>query len=372
MSFSACYGQNRAIIQLQRARTARRIPHSYIFHGPKGIGKSLLAQQWASLILCDSPKTNILPPQANFSDPNTTHIDDSCDQCHQCHLVKSYTHPDLHLINRDSARFTSKKRDNQILSLPIDVIREHVIDIAGTHPAHGKARVFIIDEAHTMQRQAQNALLKTLEEPPQDTFIILITSEPDMFLQTIHSRCQPVRFDPLPPEFITERLIAADENLKPQHAQYWAQFSEGSLGKALILANMGLYHAKCDLLHLISTLTQETALTTADWIVKQAKTFADAYMKLHPHESKSDATRQGYMFQLQFIAHALTSTIHYNSQKTGFSTDQPEIIANLARQFDPIKAGQAIRAIHQAEKRLRANVNPTLIFESILLEYIDL
>jgi len=355
------------------------VPHSYIFHGPEGVGKLLLAYQWAKLLLCHDVRKRRMA-DANLSIDrrledsalSLDEIDDCCDACQDCHLVDSQTHPDLHIITRDLARYTKKPHKSQLLTLPIDVIREFVIDVAGVHPSRGRARVFIIDNAHDMNWQGQNSLLKTLEEPPEGTFLILVSSKPDMFLPTVRSRCQLVRFDPLGADFISQQLSQA--GIDQQQSWYWADFCDGQLGLALKFANLDFYSVKCDLVKQLSDLGWKNVLTFAGWLVEQAKLFSQRYLKKYPGPSASEATRQGYYCMLAMISHAFSTAMRqviYGAESVAGQPDQPEEISRLAQKYDPASCGKAVRAVCRAEMQIKANVNPALIFEGLLLDCID-
>lgn len=374
MSILDCVGQDRGIARLQRAYRVQRIPHSYVFHGPPGVGKALLARQWAKLLLCGQPVQRAWSPadSAGSSAITLEQIDDCCDQCSDCHLVDVGTHPDLHLISKELARHTSQARARQLISLPIDVIREFVIERAGNYPSRRRARVFIIEEAQTMNRASQNALLKTLEEPPSRTFLILITCEPRRFLPTVRSRCQSVRFGPLPREFVYDRLIA--EGVKEDQGRYLADFCAGQLGPALELARMDLYAKKCAIIEKLSQLTYGSVLQMAGEIAEDAKDFAQSYLKLQPDSSPSDALRQGQMCFLRMLSHAFSVALRQGAEgaeSIAEGVDQPANIQQIMRKYRTSGCARAIRATARAESALGANVNPALIFESLMVEYLS-
>ncbi|MCK5271159.1 MAG: AAA family ATPase [Sedimentisphaerales bacterium] len=384
MSILDCQGQQNAVLRLQRALRGQRVPHSYIFHGPEGVGKSLLARQWAKLLLCPQPV-------------RLNEIDDCCDQCHDCRMVEADTHPDLHIINRDLARFTSQKRTRQLVNLPIDVIREFVIKPAGVVPNRGRARVFIIEESETMNPASQNALLKTLEEPPPETFLILITSHPERFLPTVRSRCQSVRFGPLPYTFISEKLTAA--GVPAEQVRYWADFCNGRLGPALELAQMNLYEKKCQLIEQLANLNYYSALDVAAWIVDQAKEFARSYQKQRQEAPADNAkkpgpakkkggrsresgqpltspTRLGQTYFLQMLSHAFSETLRFHGRQEqenpqSVNPESARQIAQIAQKYSPWACAKAVRATARTEGLLQANVNPSLLFESLMIAYMD-
>ncbi|MBN1766231.1 MAG: DNA polymerase III subunit [Sedimentisphaerales bacterium] len=373
MSMFECQGQESAIERLQRTLKARRIPHSYIFHGPEGIGKKILARQWAACLLCESPIKRPYPKNNGYDGTaELEEIEDCCDGCHDCRLVQADTHPDLHLINRDLARFTDKGRNSQMLTLPIDVIREFVIKPAGFSPNRGKCRVFLVDQAETMNRAAQNALLKTLEEPPENTFLILITAKLDLLLPTVRSRCQSVRFHALSSYFVYEQLL--NHGIPDDQARYWADFSDGRLGPALELARMELYDKKCHLYEQLSRLGYHGALELAEWTLKESKLFSKKYLDAHPGHSASDATRLGQSYYLQMITHAFRQALRwsvYPSCDDGMAPDQPDCINQMATKFSPDTCAQAIRYTSRCENLLYTNTNASLLFESLMIQLID-
>jgi DNA polymerase-3 subunit delta' len=211
---------------LQRAISSHRVPHAYVFHGPEGVGKEMLARGLARLLLCESPKRDA-EPQASASataQVNQEHllILDACGVCSECKLVAAGTHPDLHLIyrqlNREHPEPEVRKRKG--LEIGVDVLRHFVIDKVGMKPSRGRAKVFLIREADVITPQAQNALLKTLEEPPGTTYLILLVTGLDHLLPTTLSRCQVVQFDALPYQFVRERLRAMRPDLPAEQADW--------------------------------------------------------------------------------------------------------------------------------------------------------
>ena len=376
MSILDCLGQDRAIARLQAARRAHRLSHSYIFHGPEGVGKSLLARQWAKLLLCAAPirRSSARPDQP---DNSSAEIEDCCDQCSSCRLAQTGNHPDLHIVNKELIPFAREGRDRKMINLPIHIIREFVIEPAGLMPSCGLARVFIIEQAEDMNRAAQNALLKTLEEPPASTFLILISSQIEQFLPTVRSRCQVVRFVRLGSDLITDHLQRS--SVDPVEARYWADFSDGRLGPALQLARAGLYPKKRELVEQLARLNHGSVLLIAAWIVQQAKSYAQFYLKEHPQYSQTAASRQAHHYWLGVIIHALAQALRCLAGLSGAAgtlnqagaLDQAGDIEQLANRFGLAGCADAIGATVRAQGLLEANTNPALVFESLLLQYLD-
>ena len=163
-------GQPRVVAHLRRALAQDRVAHAYLFCGPSHCGKQATGIALAAALNC----------------MKRTHPSDepSCGSCASCTKIASGNHPDVQTLERQGAA--------QII--PIDVIRKQVIPQLATPPHEGRVRVFLIEEANSLQGPSANALLKTLEEPPPRTHFILATTAPDQLLPTIRSRCQRVSF----------------------------------------------------------------------------------------------------------------------------------------------------------------------------------
>jgi DNA polymerase III subunit delta' len=179
---------------------------SYLFSGIESVGKKMMALWFAKLLNC--PDEN--PP---------------CEKCISCRKINGGIHPDVKMITRE---------ENKTV-ITIDQVRSQVIDEANYRPFEGKFRIFIIDDAHLLNEQAQNALLKTLEEPGETVIIILVTSRPSELLPTIISRCREIKFFPLPPGEI-QAILGEISGVEPEKLGLLAHFSSGAPGKALQLA----------------------------------------------------------------------------------------------------------------------------------------
>lgn len=178
-----------------------RLAHAYLFAGPDGLGKKLVALRFACMLNC----------------PDRTEDEDW--SCPVCRRIGEGKHPDVTLDEPERGM------------IRIERIRE-MHRFFKYAPIEGAYRVAIIDDAHLMNRQAQNALLKTLEEPPSNRALILVTAKPARLLPTVRSRCQRISFQPLPleplAEFLVERL-----NIPTEKAQSLAALGNGSVGRAL-------------------------------------------------------------------------------------------------------------------------------------------
>ena len=200
-------GHRRIVALLARAIAHDSLPPSLIFAGPAGVGKRLTALGVAQALNCLKPQ----PP----SELET----DACGSCAACVRIARGLHPDVLIIE-----------PNDKGNIVIEQVRD-AVDRAAYRPFEGKSRVVVIDDADALMAQAQNALLKTLEEPPSASVFILVTAHPDVLLPTVQSRCPRLRFQPLLAQDIAAVLVKHGQ--KPAEARVVAATADGSLGHAL-------------------------------------------------------------------------------------------------------------------------------------------
>ncbi len=203
-AFDGIRGHARAKRVLATALASGRVPHAYLFWGIEGIGKEKTARAMARVLLCSSPGA--------MADA------EPCGTCASCRKVEAGSHPDLYLLapGEKAISVEEVRRLQQNLSFQ----------------AYEKGRkVVIIRDSFNMSREGANALLKTVEEPPRDTFLFLLATHRSRLLPTLVSRAQAVRFDPLPSEDV--RRILEDGGIPPGEAEGLAAMSGGSPGAAL-------------------------------------------------------------------------------------------------------------------------------------------
>jgi DNA polymerase-3 subunit delta' len=206
MAFKDILGHEKPIRLLQQAIKTDKVVHSYLFLGNEGIGKKQVALQFSKALNClgEGPETG-----------------EACDHCLSCKKVDDGLHPDVLLL----------EPENHILK--VEQVRQMQRDLA-YRPYEGRRRVCIIAAADRMAPNMSNSLLKTLEEPPLHTVIILLANNPRLLLPTILSRCQAVRFNPLPASLVTQWLVE-EKGFNADEAHLLASLSEGSPGRALAL-----------------------------------------------------------------------------------------------------------------------------------------
>lgn len=214
MAFDNVLGHDRVRRLVSGALRGGRLPPALLLCGPEGVGKRTLALAVARGLLCE-------------------HGGDGCGECAPCGRVERGLHPDVMVIEPETN------------AIKIEQVRTLVKEIA-SGPFEGRARAFIVDDAHAMTEQAMNALLKSLEEPAATSHVMLVTGAPQALLPTIRSRCQVLRFGPLPAA-VLEQHLQQRHGLSADEARLRASLSGGSLGAALAFEADG-YRAVRDLL----------------------------------------------------------------------------------------------------------------------------
>lgn len=247
MSFSDVQHQDRALRVLRLALESGRTPHAYLFDGPEGVGKERTALALAARLLCQARAAQtVLPDDAGGLFAAAAAVAapppfEACGRCASCQVFAAGNHPDFHLVDRLLARQHPDPtvRRSKALFLVVDVVRQFLIEPATMKPALGPCRVFVVRDAERMNEEAQNALLKTLEEPPGRAYLVLLTSAGNRLLPTIRSRCQRVAFNLLPREFV-EAQLGQRTRLRGDELRTVANLAGGSLGQALRWQAVGL------------------------------------------------------------------------------------------------------------------------------------
>jgi DNA polymerase-3 subunit delta' len=232
MSFQGIAGNNR-LIEALAAELVNRPYHGYLLIGPASIGKALVAQGLAHSILCErspgmsfccTPESCPTRNSAGGSDRRGSGAPVRCDCCAACVQIAAGVHPD----------FISVARNPKRTEVLIEQVRDF-IERLGVRPSRGSRRIAIIDDAESLNIPSQNALLKTLEEPPAHTTIFMVTRSERALLDTLRSRMRPVRFGPLGTAEV-EAVLIARAGLARERAATIARLARGSLARAFALA----------------------------------------------------------------------------------------------------------------------------------------
>lgn len=403
-------GQEHAIAQLQQSMGGKRRAHAFIFAGPQGVGRRTTALAMARTLLCERP---VKEPNANLAGkrfeelPEELELRQACGTCPECRTAQAGSHPDLHMIYKELAAYhdDSQVRERVMQELGIPVIKQFLIDAAGKRAARGRGKVFVVLEADLMSDAAQNALLKTLEEPPPGVTIILVAEQPEQLLPTTLSRCQLVRFGLLPREFVVGRL--QEQETPSQEAAFWAAFTGGSIGRSMKLRDRGMYAVKSEMIERLAAMNRAGDAELGDQLHKKTESLAEDLIKAtrteHTEMSKNLAVRQtaGVMLELIAAAYrdAITVTLRTPSVSAGSAgssisggssakqvlptphsrsglvlegrsltyADQKAAVAAIAAKFDIVQLASVIEQLSQLEQLLWRNVNPKTIWENVVI-----
>ena len=229
--FQDIVGHNKIIEHLKNAIQLDKVSHAYILNGEDNAGKMMIAEAFAMALQCEEGK----------SDP--------CGKCLSCRQAADRNQPDIIYIGRDDM-FDDKKSK----SISVDDIRTLLNNDIVIKPYSSKYKIYIVDNAEKMNDHAQNALLKTIEEPPAYGVILLLTTNADSFLQTIRSRCILLNLKTVEEEAIKSHLMKKYQ-IPDYKAEVCAAFSQGNVGKAIQLASSDSFNEmKHDVLSMVKKM----------------------------------------------------------------------------------------------------------------------
>lgn len=321
--YASIIGREDVKKRLKVAAAKDRAAHSYIFSGEAGTGKKYIAKLFAMALQCESGS------------------DEPCMECRSCRMALAGNHPDILFVTHEKPS-----------SIGVDEIREQVVEDAGIRPYCSKKKIYLIPDASKMTVQAQNALLKTLEEPPEYCHILLIADNTDVLLPTIRSRCVEIGIHPVTDEETKAYLIG--EMLLPDHeARMIAVFAQGNLGKARKLANSGDFQEK---------------LHESIRFLKYSKDM-DTISRLE-FDKKIAADKQGIYDYLELFSVWFRDVLYFkasNDPERIIFRDELKAIRERATVSSYEGLMAIIEAIETAKARLAANVNPELVLELLFL-----
>ena len=212
MTEGGLQGHDTILRNLRRQVVSGTVSHSYLIEGAEGAGKKTLARDFAMALVCKEPQEG-----------------KACGRCSSCRVFLSGNHPDVHVIRPDEKG-----------SIPVQTIREELVQDIEILPYYNGRKIYIVEDAQNLSQQAQNVLLKTIEEPPEYAVILLLTTSVQSFLPTVISRCVQIRLLPLP-EALVASILHDQYGIEEQTAVECAAFSGGSVGKALQAASSEEY-----------------------------------------------------------------------------------------------------------------------------------
>jgi DNA polymerase-3 subunit gamma/tau len=341
-TFREIYSQDHITQILSNAIKSNRIAHAYLFTGPRGVGKTSMARILAKSLNCVKGPT-----------------DSPCGECHNCLEITATTSPDVNEI--DGASNTS-----------VDDVRDLQQELVYV-PIHSKYKIYIIDEVHMLSKSAFNALLKTLEEPPENVVFIFATTEPQKVLATIISRCQRFDFRRIPVDDISKRLqeIAGYENIDIDDESIYliARKSDGGMRDALSLLDQVLSFAEGPIrISQVREVFGELSLTV----------FANIMLSVYNHDTAGmiqifhTAINQGIDL-FEFLNGFLEFLRQVVLQKTGIPLkglvrEDQQVIAELSDASNINNLMYMMTMLIQLKQDTKTSSHPSILAEAILIK----
>lgn len=320
--FNSVIGHEQIINHLKTAMEQKKVSHAYILNGEKGSGKKMLADIFATALQCDEQTA------------------EPCEKCKSCVQASSHNHPDIIYVTHEKA------------SIGVEDIRTQLNNNIGIKPYSSPYKIYIVPEADKMTEQAQNALLKTIEEPPAYGIILLLTENNEKLLPTILSRCVILNLKAIQPKLIKEFLMK-NQKVPEYMAELSANFSQGNVGKAIRYASSeDFIQMKEDALHLLRHIDDMKIYEVIDTVKAMTKYKLDI-------SDFIDLMLLWYRDVLMLKVTANPNVLLY-SHELKYITRQ-----SINKDYEGIE--NIIAALDKVKIRLAANVNFDTAMELMLL-----
>ncbi len=323
LGFGAIVGHDDIIGHLKNAIRTDKVSHAYIFGGERGSGKRLMATVFAMALQCRE------------------HGTDPCQVCPSCRKIQSGNHPDVIYVTHEKPN-----------SIGIDDIREQLIGDISIRPYESRYKIYIVDDASKLTLQAQNALLKTIEEPPAYAVIILLADNPDILLPTITSRCVRLNLKPVSDDDMKDYLMN-QLHVPDYQAEIEASFAQGNIGRAKHLAeSTDFMEMTEDVIRLLKHSRQMEVAEMIETVKAWSADKQDIYDRL---DIFTMWFRDVLLFKATREVDGLIFKEEINAVSERASVSSYEGIEKI------------LKAIQTAGDRLRANVNFELTMELLFL-----
>ncbi len=321
--FQNVIGHEQIIEHLQSAIQLQKVSHAYIFDGEKGMGKNFLADIFATTLQCEKQGTN------------------PCGECKSCKQAAGANHPDIIRVKHEKPN-----------TISVDDVREQVCSDIQIKPYQGPYKIYIIDEAEKLNVQAQNALLKTIEEPPAYAVILLLTTNAEKFLPTILSRCVTLHLKPTKDNLV-RKFLMEQVRIPDYEADLCVAFAQGNIGKAKRLAVSEEFgQMKGHMLNLVKYIHEMSVSEMIECMRKIAEFKADIPDYL-------DLITVWYRDVLLYKATMNPSSLVFSDE---ILTIEKQAVQSSYEGIEII-----LHALDKAKIRLAANVNFDLTMELLLL-----
>lgn len=321
--FADIIGQDQLKEHIQNAITSNKVSHAYIINGERNAGKEFIARIFAMTLQCEKGGT------------------DPCNECHSCKQALSHNHPDIVYISHEKPN-----------TIGVEDIRGQINNDIGIKPYSSPRKIYIMNEGEKMTPQAQNALLKTLEEPPEYAVILILTDNVEALLPTVISRCVVLNMKPVSDNLVKKYLM--EELSVPDYkANICVSFARGNIGKAKLLASSEEFEkVKDEAITLVKYIND----MEINEIVKAIKKIMEYKLDVNDY---LDILTVWYRDVLLFKA-----TKDMNSLVFKQEIQQIRRVADRST-YEGIET--IVSALQQAKRRLEANVNFDLTMELMLL-----
>jgi DNA polymerase III subunit delta' len=321
--FNSVIGHEDIIRHFRNALKTGKISHAYILAGDKGSGKKMLASLFAMALECEKGG------------------EEACLECKACHKALNHNHPDIVFVSHEKPNLIS-----------VDEVREQVVNMAALKPYEGKYKVFIIADAEKMNPQAQNAILKTIEEPPEYAIFLLLTQAAEALLPTINSRCVVLNLKPVPDREVI-RYLTKEYEVPQYEAEIAAAFAQGNIGRAKEIIFDDSYMTMTNqMINILRKIDRIPIVELVDYV------------------KEISAEKQNIQDYLDILTLWFRDVLMYKATKEidnlVFKKEMKDIREQAVKCSYP-GLEEILQSIQRAEERLRANVTFELTVELLLL-----
>lgn len=302
----------------------QRYGATYIFAGPEGVGKRQFALAFAKAANCQKP------PKGEV---------ESCDECPSCFRIERGIHPDVRLLKPDE-KGTIKVGDAREFSKEVRY-----------RPYEGRQRFFLIDDSEKLREEAANALLKTLEEPPETSTIILLTAQPDALLTTVRSRSQQLTFAPL--SLVEMEAFVEAQGRPRSEAALLARLSEGSIGRLAAIDLADYRRERRELLELAELFAGQGSRHR---LIKAAEYFAK--------QQEKDVFERKLVFLLKIVRDLLLLNEGLDREKI-MNVDEAERLQSLAERIGWRRLNLWVEGLNEVRLNLAVNINKQVAMDGL-------